>query len=235
MAKQEIHNIANFWVDRIKYLVNRINMAAIDDETEEIISVYHSTIKIQPESDDYARFNQQFIKLSNLIDENFIFDPIHNKNYRLLLPSLKINDYNKWVKLRFEIIDSANLLESELNKLIEKHIKAKISVSGVIPKYDIKRQSIFFGEHQIILERDSLEHAFCDVLFNQMKSGQSMSWDEFWEKMCGALEIAEQASMVQRKQIYDLHLRLNKKIKSKLKNKDAIISTWKNSNIIRNF
>lgn len=237
METQEIKNIASFWVNRIKHLVSAINMAAISRDAEETINEYQSMLKIQPESVAYSKFNQQFNILVSLIKENFIFEPTHNSDHRILSPDLKKENYNKWLKLRYKIIDSVNLLEKEFDLLVEKNIKAKISVNGIIPTYNFEKQTIFFDQHPIILERDSLEHAFCDVLFNKMKNGQGISWDDFWERMNGLAEEYKALSPSKkiRKQLYDLTRSLNKKVQQSLKNKDAILVKWENQNIVRKF
>lgn len=235
MPTEEVKRIATFWVNRIIYLVNRVNMAAIDQETEEIISEYQSMMSIQPESNIYSSFNKQFDKLAALIKSNFIFDTDRNKTYRILLPDLKRENYDEWLKLRNGLIDSANLLEDKFNLIVEKNIKAKISVEGITPIYDGIKQAIFFNEYQVDLEKDSKEHAFCDVLFNHMQKEQNMSWDVFWEMMEGAVEKAQGPEKSDRKMIYDTLNRVNKKIQNKFKNKNIIIAKWVKHNVVRKF
>lgn len=231
----EVKNIASYWVDRIKTLVNRINMAIVDEDAEDILAEYENMIKIQPESGAYRKFNSVFDKLLKEIENKFVFEPTKDRNNRILLPELKKENYKEWVKVRYAIIDLVNELEKEFDNLIEKNIKAKISVDGIIPVYSAKEQKLSFGEHHIFLQTDSLESAFCDVLFNQMTKGQNMSWDEFWEAINGLLENKSDADNFDSKQVYDIHIRLNKRIQSELKNNDAKISIWKNKNIIRAF
>jgi hypothetical protein len=226
---EEIKNIAKFWVNNINTLVNRINMAALNEEVEEMIEEYKSMLKIQPESSIYSKFNKVFEKIAEQVRTKFIFD--YDKSCPVLLPDLKKSNYDQWQKERFELIDQVNKFKREFDLLVEKNIKAKISVEGVVPTYDKIKQAIFFGEQAIVLERDSLENAFCLVLFNEMTKEQSMSWDEFWEKMSGG----EGRSEPNQKQVYDVHYNLSKKIKRILKNKQAVISEWKNKNIVRVF
>jgi hypothetical protein len=230
---EEVRNIAKFWVNRIKHLVSAINNAALDDESESIVDQYKTIINIQPESKIYLKFNKKFNELLDFIDKNFKFDFDRNKSFRILSPDLRRSNYDKWLKLRFAIIDVANKFELEFNELVNKNIKPKISVEEIMPTYNQSNQSIFFGDHQIPMDRDEKQHAFCDVLFNKMSPGEAKSWDLFWEEMGGALENKKDADKKIKKLLYDLHRNINSKVKKTLKNDNACISEWKNKNVVR--
>lgn len=232
---EEVKNISKYWVNRIKTLVMSVNMAIIDDDSKEILTGYESMVKIQPESILYSKFNLKFAKLFEEIRNKFVFEPAKIKWGIILLPDLKKENYFEWEKARFAMIDLANDLENEFDILVEKNIKAKISIVGITPVYNAKEQKISFDDYDIFLQTDRLESAYCQILFNQMVKGQNMSWDEFWEKINGVLERKTDADSFNYKQVYDIHNRLNKKIKKELKNNDAKISLWKNKNIIRTF
>ncbi len=150
----------------------------------------------------------------------------------MLLPEIKKFERIKWDKIRNLHIDLIDKIEKELKKIIQSFNCKTIDFSKTIPKYNPKKQSISFGEIEIILERDSMENSFCKILFEEMKTNDSLSWDEFLEKMG---ENVDNIGKAEQKMIYDLNRNLNLKVKNKLNDKNIVLSKWEKKQVIKKF
>lgn len=232
MEDKEIKDFMLFWIKSIKNLQNSINQGIIREQDLEAIEDYKDQLKLQSNNKVFNKFNTLFFKLDKIIAKNYYFDPTYNKHYRMLLPEKRKFKRVAWDKTRNIHINLIINLNKELDKINEKIKGSSNDFSKLIPKYNNKKQSILCGKIEVVLERDSAENSFCKILFEEIKTDESLSWDEIWEKMG---ENIDDARGKEKKKIYDLNRNLNQKIKNKLNNKEFILSKWENGYIVRKF
>lgn len=232
MRENEINEFITFWLKGLKKIQNSINQGVIKENDLEIIEEYKEKLELQSNNKLFNRFNKLFFELDKIISEDYYFDPTYNKYYRMLLPEIKKFKRITWDKTRNLHIDLINKIENELKKIIQSFKSEPIDFSKTVPKYNPKKQSISFGEIEIILERDSKENSFCKILFEEMKTNDSLSWDEFLEKMGENIDEIDKA---EQKMVYDLNRNLNLKVKNKLNNKNVVLSKWEKKQIVRKF